>query len=183
MRVIGHIDRLARYQTEDQREEGRSSRLRGEEMPDKESKNKSESRKGGGGKEIMAQSKWSKCLEEERKWKIGKWDVYAKERREKSTNFIWVTSLSSLVAGWMETEETSFFPGEGGKEPLALLLRMCALCDPLVPEDCSCGCSCRFGEEGVDVNTRVLSAVTSACRTSICSPVTKTMKYWQSGAD
>lgn len=42
LRVIGHIDRLARYQTEDQREEGRSSRLREEETPDKDKKNKSE---------------------------------------------------------------------------------------------------------------------------------------------
>lgn len=69
--------------------------------------------------------------------------------------------------------ETSFFAGESGNAPLALLFRMCDLYDPLVPEDCSCGCSWRFGEEGVDVNTRVLSAVTSACRTSICKPDTK----------
>lgn len=70
----------------------------------------------------------------------------------------------------METEEGSGFPSEGGKAPPVLLLRMwppTCLYAPRVPEDCSCGCSWRFGEEGVDVNTRVLSAVTSACRTSI----------------
>lgn len=80
------------------------------------------------------------------------------------------TSLSSLAAGWTETDEGSGFPVEDGNAPLALLLRMCpptCLYAPLVPEGCSCGCSWRFGEEGVDVNTRVLSAVTSACRTSI----------------
>lgn len=95
------------------------------------------------------------------------------EQRGKCTNFIQVTSRSSLAAGWMETEEGSGFPGEGGKPPLALLLRTwppTCLYAPLVPDGCSCGCSWRFGEDGVDVNTRVLSAVTSACRTSIYEP-------------
>lgn len=93
-----------------------------------------------------------------------------KEKRGKTYIHKKVTSLSSLAAGGMQTEEASGCPGKPGKAPLALLLRTCpptCLYAPLVPDGCSCGCSWRFGEEGVEVSTRVLSAVTSACRTSI----------------
>lgn len=85
LRVIGHTDRLARYQTEDQREKGRSSRLREEETPDKDKKNKSErlAERREKRKENLAKSDKSDWKQ---KWEI-KWDAYLKERRDNCINF------------------------------------------------------------------------------------------------
>lgn len=171
--VKGHTDRLARDQAEYQREESRNSRLRGEEAAETVKKKKVR----------------EKLVQREKQRELGSWRKRyewletgmkvrssfqscrnSKKKRGQCRNFTEATSLSSLATGWMGTEEGSGFPCEDGKAPLALLLRIwppTCLYAPLVPEDCSCGCSWRFGEEGVDVNTRVLSAVTSACRTSI----------------
>lgn len=86
-----------------------------------------------------------------------------------NTDVLDVTSLSSWTTHCLGTAGASDLVDKVWKAPLMLLLRTWLPClyDPRVPADCSCGCSWRLGEEGVDVNTRVLSAVTSACRTSI----------------